>query len=235
MIKLLPLIIIILLILGFAFILLRPRPLTQPTSLLQDLPITSNLSVEDRIKTLETSVTALLKQARSNPNSVKTPNSTNESRLATLEASVSNLQNRINSLEKNSQALPSQTPANQTSTSKSPLYIPLGSGSSSSSDWTSINTTTVTINPSDYPGYTSMQLETSLNIFQTGTAYARLYNKDDGTSPSEVSTTSTSDTLVTSPKFTLPASKKNYLLQVKSQISGYNATASNARIKVNFN
>ena len=88
----------------------------------------------------------------------------------------------------------------------------------------------------DYSGYTSMQFEANIQIFQIGTAYARVSNKTDGTSilSSEISTTSTSYTSVSSAKFNLPGGKKDYQLQLKSQITGYAASVQNARIKVNF-
>ena len=232
MLKFLPVVLIIIAAGGFLFVKLRPQPLATPTPTLlnETLPITKDSSVDERLKIIEDAITTLIKQVNS-INNKQGPTSL-DTKVPALQTTVSNLQNRINNLEKNNST--SQSTTQTTSTNKSPLYIPLGSGSSSNSEWANIDGTAISINPSDYPGYTSMQLETSLKVFQTGTAYARLYNKDDGTGQAEISTTSTSDTMVTSSTFTLPSSKKTYLLQLKGQISGYASTATNARIKVNF-
>lgn len=233
MIKLLPVILIVIIVGGFLFVKLRPQPQIQPISLPEKISDTfsSDSSLEERVKSLETAVTALLKQVGTS--NIKTPTGSTtsiDSKITAIESNISNLQTRVNNLEKGSTTQTTQT----TSISKSPIFIPLGSGSNSTSDWTSISGTAITINASDYSGYTSMQIQTSLNVFQTGIAYARLYNSDNGTSFGEVSTSSTTDTVLTSGTFTLPSGSKTYVLQIKSQTSGYAATASNAKIKVNF-
>lgn len=165
--------------------------------------------------------------------------STLSDKVSKIDASVNDLKSRVVVLESKQNATTAQTSTTTTSTSVSqaPVYIPLAaSGSSSTGDWANISGTVVTIDTADYPGYTSMQFEANIQIFQQGTAYARMGNKTDGTSvlSSEISTTSTSYTYVTSGKFTLPSGKKDYQLQLKSLVTGYAALIQNARVKVNF-
>lgn len=194
-------------------------------------PIASaSADLEPRVKELEFTVTDLLKQKTPSGSVVTTTTNSLDNRIKTLETSINDLTTRIAKLE--------ASPApNSTSTSKSPAYITLASsGSSSLGDWVTIPGTVITIDTADYPGYTSMQFEANIQVFQTGTAYARISNKTEGTSvlSSEISTTSTSYTNISSSKFSLPGGKKDYQLQIKSQITGYAASVQNARIKVNF-
>ena len=188
---------------------------------------TTSGTLENRIRELEFSVTDILNQ----PKSSSAPATTSlDNKIATLETSINDLSTRIAKLE-------TGTTITATSTTKSPVYISLaGSGSSSVGDWATISGTVVTIDTGDYPGYTSMQFESNIQIFQQGTAYARISNKTDGTSilSSEISTTATSYTNMISSKFSLPGGKKDYQLQLKSLITGYAASVQNARIKVNF-
>lgn len=211
-------------------------PLSNESSL--DSKLTKDLEAstgteQQRITNLETAVITLGKQiAALNVNLNQQKSSSNSGDLKTLQATVTDLQNQINILKG------TNTTATTTSGTKSPLYIPLGwSGSSQATDWTSISSQTITIDPSDYGGYTSMQFEANLLTYQgSGRAYARIFNKDDGLSiaPSELSSTSQDYTWVSSSTFKLTAtSKKTYVLQLKS-LNGYAAQIENARIKVNF-
>lgn len=232
MIKCLPVVLIVVLLGGFLFIKFRPQPLTTPapTPLNESLPITKDSSVEERLKILEDALIRTIKQVNTLNTSVASSEikSLND-KITSLEKSLSALQTQVNNL-----GTSTQTSTVQSSTTKSPSYIPLGSGSNSTSDWTTVDGAIIIINPADYSGYKSFNFETALKIFQTGIAYARLYNKDDGTAFGELSTTSTTDAALSSGTFSLPSSKKTYVLQVKSEIVGYAATATNARIKVNF-
>ncbi len=166
--------------------------------------------------------------------------STLSDKVNKIDSTVNDLKGRVVVLEskQTSSAQPNAATSVTSSTStttKSPVYIPLAaSGSSSVGDWTNISGTTVTIDPADYPGYTSMQFQANIQIFQQGTAYARV-GSSDGTAilGSEISTNSTSYTSISSGKFTL-SEKKSYLLQLKSLVTGYAASIQNAQIKVNF-
>lgn len=156
-----------------------------------------------------------------------------QNEINTLEQTVATLQNRVATLESSGQTATQTT----TTSSKVPVYIPLGSGGSASGlDWTTQDSLAITLDPGSYSGYTSMQLEVSLSVYQgNGTAYTRLYNSDDGTgvTNSDVSTTSQSYNWVTSNGFSLPSGSKTYKIQLKTS-TGYAAQVQDARIKVNF-
>jgi hypothetical protein len=158
-------------------------------------------------------------------------NASVENRLENLESAVAQLQAKIGQSSSASTGVSS-------STNKIPAYIFSLGGSSSTGqlDWTVVTSPTITINPSDYPGFTSFQLEGYLSDYQgNGTSYARLYNSNSGNAigGSDISTTSENPTWVSSTTFTLPSGKTTYSFQLKTS-TGYTATLENARLKVNF-
>lgn len=175
--------------------------------------------------------TSLDDQEVNNLKSAKTPTDL-ESRLKIVETGVSELKIRVSSLEKITPA--PQAP--QVLTPRVPVYIPLGSGGSlSDQNWTSLNSFQISLDPASYPGYSSMKLEVNMRLNQPGgQVYARLYNITSNTAiPSEVSTDSTTSSVVTSGGFTLATGQKTYVLQGKSS-AGTVAFIDYARIKVNF-
>lgn len=152
-----------------------------------------------------------------------------DARVGALEATITDLKARILSLEK-------ATPNTQTVGAKlATVYIPLGTGGTSGDkNWIENSNYGATIDPAEYPGYSSMQLEVNFRMTQkSGTAYARLYNMTDSSAKEQVSTTSDSFSWQTSYSFTLPAGKKIYTLQTKSS-EGAEIQLQSARIKVNF-
>lgn len=158
-----------------------------------------------------------------------------ENRIEVLENTVIQLQTRVAILEQTS---PSPAAQQSSSTSnKYPLYIPLGSGGQAGDKgWFSVNQYQVSIDPGQYPGYTSMQLEVNLRLLQkSGTGYARLFNSSDNSavSSSEVSTTTDQFGLFTSSGFTLTSGSKIYKMQIKSS-EGVELQIESARIKVIF-
>lgn len=240
MLKILPIIALVLVTGGFIIWKIfwgnQATPLTLPGNFSVNIPFSKEASssasssdtIESRVKELEFQVTDLLGKAKDQGIS---GSSSSDPQIKSLQKSIDDLKTRVTKLEGGSSS------TTTTSTSKSPAYISLAaSGSNSDGDWTTISGTVVTIDTGDYSGYTSMQFEANIQIFQQGTAYARISNKTDGTSilNSEISTSSTSYTNITSSKFTLPSGKKDYQLQLKSLTTGYAASVQNARIKVNF-
>lgn len=186
----------------------------------------------DRIKDLEEAMKALIKQVAA----LKSKSSESSSAdLNSLQSQITDLQNQINLLKTGQ--IPSDTATTQTSTtSKSAIYIPLGSGGTYNyRDWETLPAYEISLDPVDYPGYTSMQLEVIFRLTQVGDAGARLYNYTDSASvaSSDVYTTSDSYSLHTSGKFNLATSRKTYRLQVKSNQT-YDLMIQNVRIKVNF-
>ncbi len=200
-----------------------------PTSLLQTLPQGSSGTSDSRLKVVEDSITILTKKLASLTQS----DTSLEGRVKTLENQVGQLKSGSSQVQ--TTPAPTTTVA-PTSTKKSPLYIPLSSGGSANDqNWYTIAGYEASIDPADYPGYTSMQLEVSLRLTEpTGTAYARLYNATDNSAiSSEASTTSSTTVLTSSSGFTLPAGRKTYRMQTKSS-NNIEIQLQNARIKVNF-
>lgn len=163
-------------------------------------------------------------------------------RLDKLDSSDSELENRLKTLESKVDSLSKTTTAptsiapTQTTIQKAPIYIPLGaSGSTGDKNFVSIASFEISLDPADFAGYTNVQLELSLKLSESaGLAYARLYNQTDQVASSaEVSTSSSQYVLLTTSGLKLSAGRKTYRLQLRST-EGYEATAQNARIKVNF-
>lgn len=189
-------------------------------------------SLEDRVKTLEETLIKLVAQVNTLKSSKESTQTTSgDSELSTLEGSITELKARVSSLEKtNTQS------TTTTSTSKSVVYIPLGSGGKwGDKDWYTASEYEVSLNPDNYPGYTGMVLEANFKLAEnSGTGSIRLYNVTDGSAiASQIDTTSNSYTLKSSSSFTLPSGTKTYKLQVKST-QGADLYIQSARIKVNF-
>lgn len=188
-------------------------------------------TTEDRIRSLEDTVIKLVPQVNGLKPSSSPAASNLDSRLVAAEAALTELKARISALEKT-------TPAPASSGSKSPLYIPLGAsgGPWNDSNWFTLNEYQASINPDNYSGYSSMQLEVNFRMGEAAnTGYARLYNISDSSaiSLSDVSTTSSTFGLQTSSTFKLPSGQKTYTIQIKSG-TGKELFVQSARIKVNF-
>lgn len=230
MIRLLPFILIPILIvggLGYWRYMVSKQSLTTPQTNQQDqdpqevpksLP---NASLEDRVNSLEETVTKLISQV----NSLKSSSPAQ----STLDAQVTELKARVSSLEK-------ATPQPQTS-SKSTVYIPLGSGGGpwANIDWYSMPEYEISLDPGNYPGFTGMVLEVTFRMVEAaGTGSVRLYNMTDSSATSnQLDTTSTTFSLKTSSSFKIPSGSKTYRLQVKSS-QNKDIFIQSARIKVNF-
>lgn len=249
MLKFLPITLVIIFMVG-AFAYLRffyisktpdKNPLTANPSV-SNINLSSNSnsdkSLEDRVKILEDSVTLVAQYVGTSNSKKTTPTPTNlESRIAALENSLSALQKQVTAIQTQVSDLKNSS-TSTTSTSKTPLFIPLGSGGNfSDKNWANMNGYRVEIDSGDYPGYTSMQLEVSLKMNQAvGSAQARLYNLTDnsavGSSNVSVSSSDASSYLYSS-GFKITTGKKNYVLQVQSTENTETQLYS-ARIKVNF-
>ncbi|MCL4367514.1 hypothetical protein M1563_05100 [Patescibacteria group bacterium] len=156
-----------------------------------------------------------------------TPASSLEGKVAKLETTVTNLQQKIDSLSQN----------NSQTTAKSTLFVPLSSSfQSGDRNYITVDGSQVILDPGDFPGYTSMQLELSARLIETiGVVNVRFYDLTDqaAVGNSTVSTNATNLTFLSSNGFTLPAGKKTYVLQVQTTL-GNNATIENARLRINF-
>lgn len=243
MARLLPIVIIIALFVGVLFYIRSQTSLKSPVPVAeipQKIESNINSSSEEKIKTLEESVKLLateIGKVNLSLDSLKKGGAQNttspmtDTKIKNLETQVADLQSQINSLKSPT----SQT--TQTSTKKSPEYIPLGSGGTSGDrNYSNINSYQISIDPADYSGYSGMQLEVIFNLNEAvGTANGRLYNSSDSQAvgSSNLSTTSSTANLVSSGSFKLPSGRKTYILQVQST-QGYTVNIQSARIKVSF-
>jgi len=185
-------------------------------------------SLEDRVMAIENLMTKVVSSINSLKSTIAQDTSTTTD-SDTLSAQVTELKARVAVLEG-----ANPTPASSGTSSKSTIYIPLGSGGTIESDnWTSLNTFLITLDPAQYPGYTSMQLEVNMRLNQPGTIYARLYNNTSASATSsEATSTLTASSVATTSTFTLPAGSKTYVLQAKTP--GSKGFLDYARIRVNF-
>lgn len=240
MIKLLPIAVIIILILGglgyYRFVASKPVLTTPQTGQenSQQLPleVPKNLpqaTLDDRVKSLEDVVSKLVTQVNSLKSPISQSSTSSDTRLAAVESAITELKVRVSALEK-------ATPA-PVSSGKSTVYIPLGGGGGPWGDqvWNTLTEYQASINPDNYPGYSSMQLEANFRLIESaGTGSVRLYNVTDGSSISpQLDTTSTSYAVQTSGTFKLPSGQKTYTIQVQTT-QGKSLFVQNARIKVNF-
>lgn len=196
----------------------EPPPVEVPKTL-------PNLSLEDRLKSLEDEISKL---QSSSQEPAQVPNLS--SRLANAESAITELKARVSALEK-------AEPTTTTSGNKYPLYIPLGAGGGpwANQDWNTLTEYQATINPDNYQGYSGIQLEVNFRLVEAaGTGSVRLYNVTDGSSiASQVDTTSTAFGLKTSGSFKLSGGQKTYSIQVKST-QGKDLFVQSARVKVSF-
>lgn len=112
-------------------------------------------------------------------------------------------------------------------------FIPLGSGTTSKSDWEDLLGTDTLINPDNYGTIKEVQLSVAIkNPTKNGVVEVRLYNVTDkyvvyGSSVSS----SEKDITLTSSTFAFPTGTKLYRLQAKSGLS-YTASIDNAKLKI---
>lgn len=190
--------------------------------------ILPDAKVEDRVKILEDALVEIVKRVNS-LSSQGSSEGLDNSKLDPINASISDLKNRVSSLEQ-------VAPASIATGSKSTLFIPVGgSGSYGNTDWTSLSEYEISLDPAKFPDYTGMVLEVNFRMVESAsTGSVRLYNvTDSSVVSSEISTSSTNFAVGTSSSFKLPAGNKTYKLQVKVT-SGKNLLLDFARVRVNF-
>lgn len=245
MIRILPFILIpLLLVLGLGYwryiasqpSLTTPQAAqTEQAQALVEVPKTlPGATTDDRVKALEDALAKVVTQVNNlvTQSSKNTSTASLDKRLGTVESSVTELKARVSALEK-----ASPTPAAAGSSSKYPLYIPMGAdgGPWNDQSWHTLPEYQVLINPDNYPGYTGMQLEVNFRLSEpNSTGSVRFYNVTDGVYvSSQIDTTSTSYTVMTSNSFKLNSGQKTYSIQVQNT-SGKDVFIQNARVKVIF-
>lgn len=117
------------------------------------------------------------------------------------------------------------------------FFVPLGSGSSSASDWTDIGGVSAYVDSNQYGQIKNVVFEASVHI-PTGneTAYVRLYNATDKHPVwySDVSIEGGIGKLLTSKSISLDSGNKLYQVQMKTSLS-YPAILDQARIHITTN
>lgn len=113
-------------------------------------------------------------------------------------------------------------------------YIPLGTGSNTSTEWTDLGGVEAYVAPANYGQIQEMYFEASLRLpTGSGRVYARLKNVTDNNPlfESEVSHEGSGGKLVSSGKIPVPVVTKLYRVQLKSTL-GAQANLDNGRIKL---
>lgn len=200
------------------------------------VPTPSSDKIEDRVRALEIVANTLIDEVKRLKTSSPTTQTAANNSDASLEDRVTALETTLKSI--NIGTTITNTPAPTTTQNKGDIFIPLcAETNTSDANWTNTDINCdVLLNPTDFLGYSSMQLEGNMRLNQIiGTLYARLYNVTDNSAvnSSEISTTSEPYQLVTSSGFNLASGTKTYRLQLKSS-SNTIGVIKNARIRVNF-
>jgi hypothetical protein len=147
---------------------------------------------------------------------------------ASITQKILILENKVNSIISTPKEIKKST--NQVKE----FYIPLGNGTSSSSEWSDLIGVESYLAPSNYGKIKSMYFETSLKIpTGNGQIYARLKNVTDniGLYESEVFRDGGAVGFVSSGSIPIPQTTKLYRVQIKSTL-GSEALIENARIKI---
>ncbi len=113
-------------------------------------------------------------------------------------------------------------------------YIPLGTGTTSKTEWEDITSTDTTVDPSNYGTIGEAYFIASLkNPTQNGQVEAQLYNVTDKHPVwnSSVVLNGPLTQTITSPLITLDKGNKLYRVQLKSTL-GYQVSLDNAKIKI---
>jgi hypothetical protein len=164
-----------------------------------------------------------------------------ESKIKTLETSVTGLTGQVTLLsQKYSQltAGASATPASTATANSQPaVYVTLGSnGELNDQGYTPIPGFVASLNPADFPGYTNVILEATVSRVQPGgTANLQLFNQNtgQGISASTLTASNTSFQLYSSSPFQLNSGTNTYVLSLLSS-DNTNVQVGVARLKINF-
>lgn len=149
------------------------------------------------------------------------------------------IQSALGSVDKKIATLTATVKAPQTPASSTPapgvkeFFIPMGTGSTVSSDWVDIAGSDVFIDTANFPSIKQSYFEVSMRIpTKNGTVYARLYNVTDKHPvwSSDVSATSDTSTFTTA-KIVLDPGNKLYRIQMKTTLQ-YQSLLDNARVKI---
>ncbi len=130
--------------------------------------------------------------------------------------------------------IPPYTPTPTPIAQPKEFFIPLGTGSGTYTNWTSIDGIGATVNLANYPNVANIYFEVTMRI-PTGnqTASVRLYNAttNSAVSNSTLSSSGGTSTLLTSSSLSLPIGSNSYQVQLQTQL-GYTTFIDQARIHI---
>jgi len=127
-----------------------------------------------------------------------------------------------------------QTVINQPSTKE--IFIPLGTGQSTATDWTNVDGTQVSLDSTKYSGIKQVVFEAAISVPTANEiVYIRLFNISDGHPVwySDVVMSGASQFLTSQP-ITLDIGIKTYQVQMKTQLQ-YPANLTQSRIHITLN
>ncbi|MBI5452044.1 hypothetical protein HY945_01150 [Candidatus Gottesmanbacteria bacterium] len=183
----------------------------------------SSIQLSD-VSTVNTSPTPLISPISSNLSNLSCPASC----LSAIQQATTSAGPTVN--------LQQGQPLQMASRSSREFYIPLGSGSTSKSNWDDLTATETVIDPGNYGNIKEAYFIASLrNPTQNGQAEAQLYNVTDKHPVwgSQVTMNGPSSQTITSGKITLDNGTKLYRVQLKSTLS-YQAFLDNAKIRIMY-
>lgn len=161
--------------------------------------------------------------------------------LKSQNANTSAIQSPISSASPNSTSIPASTPT-PTSTpapikTVKEFFVPLGTGTGKSADWTVVDGIGAKIDPADYGSINQITLEVAAFV-PTGNQiiWIRLYNANtlQSVAGSEVTSSGGTATLLTSSPLTLSSGNNLYQIQMKTQLQA-NTNIYMARLRIKTN
>lgn len=146
---------------------------------------------------------------------------------ADWQTSLAEIEARLETLEKRSPA-----PISKPTNGIKETFLYMGTGSSTSRDWTTIDSASITFNPAIYGNIKEIRFEAGLSIIG-GEASARLLNKSTGAVyyDSTVQHNKSTSEWKTSAPIYLPTGNATYAVQLRSS-SGERANLDGARLKI---
>jgi hypothetical protein len=117
------------------------------------------------------------------------------------------------------------------------IFIPIGSGSTTSNSYANLSGVQVTIDSSKYSSIASIYFEANLSVTGgNGMTYAQLYDSTQNHPVwfSQISSNSPSGALITSPSINLDPGVNTYVVQAYTTLNQYPANVSTARIQINL-
>lgn len=120
-------------------------------------------------------------------------------------------------------------------TAEKEIFIPIGSGYTTTQTYSDLSGVEVTIDSTKYPGLEGVYLEAAVWIEGgNGRAFGQLFNVNDkiGYIESQISNSTLTPTLKSSNKIPLASGAKTYRVQAKTDLANYQAHVDNARLKI---